>query len=247
MRLSTQRESAQCVPAASEGSWDWLASAWAAFCGKDRSRDCFCLSRRLALSEWLGSRELSSCRLAEGWWHFGWSGKRRLCLRVSALHCFCLSGSVVSPGEPGRKYTALEELGRGGFGAVYRALDASTGKQVAIKKMTLQEEDSEELAVNEILAMRDNRNPNIVTYLDSYLVDEDLWLVMEFMDRGTLFDVLRAAYLEEEQIGCREVRDGACAGPGLHRMVLASGWGRRAEVSCSLLCFGAAVTAPGEE
>ncbi|XP_023799601.1 serine/threonine-protein kinase PAK 3-like [Cyanistes caeruleus] len=74
--------------------------------------------------------------------------------------------SVVSPGEPRSKYTALEELGRGGFGAVYRALDASTGKQVAIKKMTLQEEDCEELAVNEIVAMRDNRNPNIVTYLD---------------------------------------------------------------------------------
>ncbi|XP_058681825.1 serine/threonine-protein kinase PAK 3-like [Poecile atricapillus] len=114
--------------------------------------------------------------------------------------------SVVSPGEPRSKYTALEELGRGGFGAVYRALDASAGKQVAIKKMTLEEEDSEELAVNEILAMRDNRNPNIVVYLDSYLVDEQLWLVMEFMDGGTLFDVLRAVYLEEGQIGtvCRQ-------------------------------------------
>ncbi|KAI1229523.1 hypothetical protein IHE44_0001747 [Lamprotornis superbus] len=38
--------------------------------------------------------------------------------------------------------------------------------QVAIKKMSLQEEMSEELAVNEILAMRNNRNPNIVTYFD---------------------------------------------------------------------------------
>ena len=32
--------------------------------------------------------------------------------------------------------------------------------------MILQEDMSEELAVNEILAMRDNRNANIVTYLD---------------------------------------------------------------------------------
>ncbi|NXD47108.1 PAK1 kinase, partial [Copsychus sechellarum] len=52
-----------------------------------------------------------------------------------------------------------------GFGAVYKALDASTGQQVAIKKMSLQEKGSEELAVNEILAMRDNRDANIVTYL----------------------------------------------------------------------------------
>ncbi|KAF4792638.1 hypothetical protein TURU_119567 [Turdus rufiventris] len=109
--------------------------------------------------------------------------------------------SIVSLGQPMEKYTAFEELGRGGFGAVYKALDASTGQQVAIKKMILQEDMSEELAVNEILAMRDNRNANIVTYLDSYLVDGEVWLAMEFMDGGALSDVLRAVYLEEGQMG----------------------------------------------
>ncbi|XP_066195649.1 serine/threonine-protein kinase PAK 3-like [Sylvia atricapilla] len=118
--------------------------------------------------------------------------------------------SIVSLGEPMSKYTLLEELGQGGFGAVYKAVDTSTGQQVAIKKMTLQEDVSEELAVTEILVMWDNRNPNIVTYLDSYLVNEEVWLVMEFMDGGTLFDVLRAVYLEEGQIGaiCRECLQG---------------------------------------
>ncbi|XP_032940475.1 serine/threonine-protein kinase PAK 3-like [Catharus ustulatus] len=109
--------------------------------------------------------------------------------------------SIVSVDQPTKKYTAFEELGRGAFGAVYKALDASTGQQVAIKKMILQEDMSEELAVNEILAMRDNRNPNIVTFLDSYLVDGELWLAMEFMDGGTLSDILRAVYLEEGQMG----------------------------------------------
>ncbi|XP_054139563.1 serine/threonine-protein kinase PAK 3-like [Melozone crissalis] len=118
--------------------------------------------------------------------------------------------SIVSPGRPTGKYTAFEELGRGGFGAVYKALDTSSGQQVAIKMMSLEEEMSEELAANEILAMRDNRSPNIVTYLDSYLVDAELWLATEFMDGGTLFDVLRAVYLEEGQIGavCRECLQG---------------------------------------
>ncbi|XP_063037545.1 serine/threonine-protein kinase PAK 3-like [Melospiza melodia melodia] len=118
--------------------------------------------------------------------------------------------SIVSPGRPTGKYTAFEELGRGGFGAVYKALDTSSGQQVAIKIMSLEEEMSEELAANEILAMRDNRSPNIVTYLDSYLVDAELWLAMEFMDGGTLFDVLRAVYLEEGQIGavCQECLQG---------------------------------------
>ncbi|XP_064594117.1 serine/threonine-protein kinase PAK 3-like [Zonotrichia leucophrys gambelii] len=82
--------------------------------------------------------------------------------------------------------------------------------QVAIKILSLEEGMSEELAANEILAMRDNRSPNIVIYSDSYLVDAELWLAMEFMDSGTLFDVLRAVYLEEGQIGavCRECLQG---------------------------------------
>ncbi|XP_050843262.1 serine/threonine-protein kinase PAK 3-like [Serinus canaria] len=118
--------------------------------------------------------------------------------------------SIVSVGQPMSKYTAFEELGRGGFGAVYKALDTSSGQQVAIKIMSIGEEMSEELAAIEILAMRDNRHPNIVTYFDSYLVDAELWLAMEFMDGGTLFDVLRAVYLEEGQIGavCRECLQG---------------------------------------
>ncbi|XP_059730141.1 serine/threonine-protein kinase PAK 3-like [Haemorhous mexicanus] len=118
--------------------------------------------------------------------------------------------SIVSVGQPMSKYTAFEELGRGGFGAVYKALDTSSGQQVAIKIMSLGEEMSEELAAIEILAMRNNRHRNIVTYFDSYLVDAELWLAMEFMDGGTLFDVLRAVYLEEGQIGavCRECLQG---------------------------------------
>uniref|UniRef100_H0YS29 non-specific serine/threonine protein kinase n=1 Tax=Taeniopygia guttata TaxID=59729 RepID=H0YS29_TAEGU len=120
--------------------------------------------------------------------------------------------SIVSLGEPMKKYRAFEELGRGGFGAVSKALDTTTGQfgTVAIKIVSLQEKTSEELAVNEILVMRDTRNPNIVSYLDSYLVDAELWLAMEFMDGGTLFDVLRAVYLEEGEIGavCRECLQG---------------------------------------
>ncbi|NXP94602.1 PAK3 kinase, partial [Passerina amoena] len=66
---------------------------------------------------------------------------------------------------PGIKGSFCCSLLSRGFGAVYKALDTSTGQQVAIKIMSLKEEMSEELAANEILAMRDNRHPNIVTYL----------------------------------------------------------------------------------
>jgi p21-activated kinase 1 len=51
-----------------------------------------------------------------------------------------------------------------------------TPVQVAIKQMNLQQQPKKELIINEILVMRDNKNKNIVNYLDSYLVNDELWV-----------------------------------------------------------------------
>ena len=54
----------------------------------------------------------------------------------------------------------------------------------------------------------------------SYLVHEELWLVMEYMDGGSLHDVIREARMVEGEIAVvsREVRDGTCASRGLGGM-----------------------------
>ncbi|NWH86718.1 PAK3 kinase, partial [Aegithalos caudatus] len=72
--------------------------------------------------------------------------------------------------------------------------------QVALKKMPLCKRCRKELVVNEIQVMKENRHPNIVNYIDSYLVDEDLWLVMEYVDGGTLTSVLVQVFIEERMI-----------------------------------------------
>ena len=48
--------------------------------------------------------------------------------------------------------------------------------KVAIKQMNLQQQPKKELIINEILVMRENKNPNIVNYLDSYLIGGELWV-----------------------------------------------------------------------
>ncbi|NXB69984.1 PAK1 kinase, partial [Donacobius atricapilla] len=55
----------------------------------------------------------------------------------------------------------------------------------------------------------------------SYLVHEELWLVMEYMDGGTLWDVISETSLSESEIAVvsREVRDPTCASEGLGRIV----------------------------
>ncbi|NWH41024.1 PAK3 kinase, partial [Chloropsis cyanopogon] len=78
--------------------------------------------------------------------------------------------------------------------------------QVALKKMPLRKRSRKELVVNEIQVMKENRHPNIVNYIDSYLVAEDLWLVMEYVDGGTLTSILVQVFIEERMIAaiCRE-------------------------------------------
>ena len=72
-------------------------------------------------------------------------------------------------------------------GTVYIAIEVATGREVAIKTMNLSQQPKKELIINEILVMRENQNPNIVNYLDSYLVGEELWVSSQ-RDRSTLRD-----------------------------------------------------------
>ncbi|XP_050184878.1 serine/threonine-protein kinase PAK 3-like [Myiozetetes cayanensis] len=117
--------------------------------------------------------------------------------------------SIVSIGDPLKKYTGWENIGQGGFGTVYRAFDAVTGGEVAIKQVKLHQQSKEEL-LKEILVLRDKNHPNIVTYLDSYLVRQELWLVMEHMDGGSLMDVISETWMAVGQIAavCRECLQG---------------------------------------
>ncbi|NWZ42805.1 PAK3 kinase, partial [Brachypodius atriceps] len=71
---------------------------------------------------------------------------------------------------------------------------------VAIKKIDLHGLRKKEVTVNELMVMKKNRNPNLVNYLDSYLVNEEFWLVMEYMDGGTLSDVIDEARMSEGEI-----------------------------------------------
>ncbi|NXI12818.1 PAK1 kinase, partial [Irena cyanogastra] len=71
---------------------------------------------------------------------------------------------------------------------------------VAIKKINLQGLRKKELKVNELMVMKMNRSPNLVKCLDSYLVDNQLWLVMEFLDGGTLSDIISKTSLSEDEI-----------------------------------------------
>jgi hypothetical protein len=120
--------------------------------------------------------------------------------------------SVTSPQDPNTLYTKIKKVGQGASGSVYVAKSlapGSGGKKVAIKQMDLVQQPRKELIVNEILVMKESQHPNIVNFLDSFLIKStELWVVMEFMEGGALTDVIDNNTLEEDQISsiCFEVR-----------------------------------------
>jgi p21-activated kinase 1 len=114
---------------------------------------------------------------------------------------------IVTPADPYKLYRKFNKIGQGASGGVYTALEINTGELVAIKQMDLDQQPKKDLIVNEILVMKESSHPNIVNFLDSFLVRGDLWVVMEFMEGGSLTDVVTYNILAEGQIAavCREV------------------------------------------
>ena len=64
---------------------------------------------------------------------------------------------------------------------MFTAIEASSGREVAIKKMNLPSQPKKELIINEIIVMREHKHHNIVNYLDSYLKNEELWVNKLFL------------------------------------------------------------------
>lgn len=105
----------------------------------------------------------------------------------------------------------LKKKGEGSTGEVYAANDTQTAGSplVAIKKMNLYKQQRRELLFNEVVIMRDYKHKNIVEMYGSYLVDDELWVVMEYLAGGALTDIVTSAHtrMDESQIAtvCKSV------------------------------------------
>lgn len=121
---------------------------------------------------------------------------------VSRLNTICTNA------DPTKLYRNLNKIGQGASGGVYTAYRVGTNQSVAIKQMNLEQQPKKDLIINEILVMKDSKHKNIVNFMDSFLHRGDLWVVMEYMEGGSLTDVVTYNVMSEGQIAavCREVR-----------------------------------------
>lgn len=117
---------------------------------------------------------------------------------------------ICNDGDPREVFRGFTKIGQGASGGVFTGYERGTNRLVAIKQMNLEQQPKKDLIINEILVMKDSSHPNIVNFIDSYLCGGELWVVMEFMEGGSLTDVVTFNIMTEGQIAsvCRETLKG---------------------------------------
>ncbi len=95
--------------------------------------------------------------------------------------------------NPNTEYELLSLLGEGSYGAVYKATSRIRHQQddVAIKIIPDADDDLTSLW-REIKFLQDLRSPFVVSFIECFLFDNELWLVMELCDGGSLHDLKEA-------------------------------------------------------
>src|SRR3712207_31111 len=100
------------------------------------------------------------------------------------------------------RYRVVRRLGTGGTATVFLAEDEKLGRRVAVKRLhgaEVNEETAERLR-REARIMASLHHPNLVTVFDMLTEDDDLFLVMEYVDGDTLAAVLEDAPLPPDEV-----------------------------------------------
>jgi serine/threonine protein kinase len=91
-------------------------------------------------------------------------------------------------------YILVKEIGRGGYGRVWMAVDQNLGNFVAIKQIDLKKKISKaqlSSLMMEINLLKELSHPNIVRYLGHYQSESKLSIVMEYVENGSLAGMVK--------------------------------------------------------
>ena len=97
--------------------------------------------------------------------------------------------------HPSSNYQLLEEIGRGSYSTVHKALKIDEQIFVAVKIINVEEMDRETLqsTLNEVRILFSVNSENVVAYFESFLDQsfKQLWIVMEYLTGGDLSGFIR--------------------------------------------------------
>lgn len=102
-------------------------------------------------------------------------------------------GEETGPPTIAGNYELVRQIGLGGMGIVYECLDRSLGRKVAVKKMREEirvDPRERERFISEARTVASLRHPNIVEIHSIVETGSDIYLVFEFVEGTTLYELL---------------------------------------------------------
>ncbi|GAA0630809.1 serine/threonine-protein kinase [Kutzneria viridogrisea] len=103
----------------------------------------------------------------------------------------------------GGRFRRIRQLGQGGFGKVWLAMDASLGRKVAIKIAHATDPDSEQRMLREARALAAVRHPHCVRVYDILEDADGLAIVMEYVEGPSLAQALHDNGLVDDVAAAR--------------------------------------------
>lgn len=107
-------------------------------------------------------------------------------------------------------YEIGDVLGKGAFAVVKRGVHKATGEKVAVKvidkkraQLSALSHDVEQMVQGEIRILKGLKHPNIVRLLDAYDTDRFVYIVLELVSSGELFDkiLIKSKFTEQQAQG----------------------------------------------
>ena len=106
-------------------------------------------------------------------------------------------GLPAVPSEPmselHRRYRVGKQIGKGGYGVVYKGERLSDGRAVAVKSVDMRDmpRRKRDRCLREVQLLGNLRHPHVVEMLDSFLDDQTLIIVFEWAAGGDLKRLIR--------------------------------------------------------
>ncbi|XP_021905473.1 cyclin-dependent kinase F-4-like [Carica papaya] len=100
----------------------------------------------------------------------------------------------------------MNEVGKGGFGCVYRAIDRRSGEIVAIKKLRNRLSSWEDcLNLTEVKSLRRIKHPNVVNLKEVIMENNVVFMVFEYMP-WDFYELLRGRQRSKDRLSEAEIR-----------------------------------------
>ena len=117
--------------------------------------------------------------------------------------CIDKGGEKVNVGSKLEDFQVVRPLGKGHFGAVYLVTSKLTNKLYAMKEIQTSKYKSQE-EVNqvekEIKLLENLRHPHVITYFNSFKQNGNIYIVIEYINGGSLEDLLVKNIKQQKRI-----------------------------------------------